>query len=56
MMTVTTEATRGEASIRAALADAAGRPLFAVLGVAGSVVISVALSLVGEILSGAHGA
>jgi Protein of unknown function (DUF2628) len=46
-----------EASIQAALANAAaGRPLFAVLGVAGSVAVSVALSLVSEILFGARGA
>jgi hypothetical protein len=45
-----------EASIRAALAlAAAGRPLFAVLGAAGSVAIAVALSFLSEFVFGARG-
>jgi hypothetical protein len=45
------------ASIQAALVNAAsGRPLFALLGIAGSVAISFALSLASELLFGASGA
>jgi hypothetical protein len=44
-------------SMQAALANAArGRPLFALLGVAGSVAVSFGLSLASELFSGARGA